>query len=103
MPTTQTRKFQVAFSGTVALKGRDGKYMKVTPNNGLEFGNQVLDDTAKFLVSQPASDGKFQLQGARSSKNMLVSDPLLHHAGINNNYVTMYAVYSLRSGKETDH
>jgi len=49
-------------TGTIAILGVDGKYMKVTPSNGLEFGNQFLDDQAKFTV-KAASNGKVDLVG----------------------------------------
>ncbi|KAJ7184290.1 hypothetical protein C8R46DRAFT_1063586 [Mycena filopes] len=50
------------FTGTIAIRGVDGKYLKVTPTNGLEFGNQQLDDNAKFQVKQ-GSNSKIQLVG----------------------------------------
>ncbi len=47
-------------TGTIAVKGLDGKYMNVTSTNGLEFGNQTLDNnsqvhrqTAKRWSSEP--------------------------------------------------
>lgn len=69
------------FTGTIAIRGVDGKYLKVTPTNGLvrirffcppsplncspqEFGNQQLDDNAKFQVKQ-GSNSKIQLVGKR--------------------------------------
>ncbi|KDQ50134.1 hypothetical protein JAAARDRAFT_89100, partial [Jaapia argillacea MUCL 33604] len=39
-------------SGTIAIKGVDGKYMKVTSTGGLEFGDQKLTDNAKFKVEK---------------------------------------------------
>lgn len=49
-------------TGHIAILGVDGKYMKVTPSNGLEFGNQFLDDQAKFTV-KAGSNGKVSLVG----------------------------------------
>lgn len=49
-------------TGTIAIRGLDGKYMKVTSTNGLEFGNQKLDANSKFVV-KTESNGKFSLIG----------------------------------------
>ena len=49
-------------TGTIAVKGVDGKYMKVTSTNGLEFGNQKLDNNSKFTVKQ-AGGGQVSLTG----------------------------------------
>ncbi|KAJ7445681.1 hypothetical protein B0H11DRAFT_1930389 [Mycena galericulata] len=45
-------------TGNIAILGLDGKYLKVTPSNGLEFGNQHLDDQARFKVKE-GNNGKF--------------------------------------------
>lgn len=49
-------------TGTIAIRGVDGKYMKVTSTNGLEFGSQKFDDTAKFEVEK-FDNGKISLKG----------------------------------------
>lgn len=49
-------------TGNIAIQGLDGKYLKVTASNGLEFGNQQMEDNARFQVKQ-ASNGKIQLVG----------------------------------------
>ncbi|KAJ7461021.1 hypothetical protein B0H11DRAFT_1736408 [Mycena galericulata] len=49
-------------TGNIAILGLDGKYLKVTPSNGLEFGNQHLDDQARFKVKEvllTGNNGKF--------------------------------------------
>jgi len=54
-------------TGMIAILGVDGKYMRVTPSHGLEFGIQKLEDTAKFEVHKydggkvgfKGSNGKF--------------------------------------------
>ncbi|KAJ7857237.1 hypothetical protein B0H13DRAFT_2357035 [Mycena leptocephala] len=35
-------------TGNIAILSLDGRYMKVTASNGLAFGDQTLDDRAKF-------------------------------------------------------
>ena len=52
---------QANVSAIIAIKGIDGKYMKVTSTDGLEFSSTVLDNTAKFTV-QPKG-GKVALIG----------------------------------------
>jgi len=39
-------------TGKIAIRGLDGKYMRVTPSHGLEFGIQKLEDAAKFDVQK---------------------------------------------------
>lgn len=58
-------------SGNIAIRGVDGKYMKVTSTNGLEFGNQKLDDTAKFEVEK-FDNGKVSLKGNSSRRNLRI-------------------------------
>lgn len=53
-------------TGIIAIRGVDGKYLKVLPNDGLAFGSQKLDDTAKFEV-QKLDGGKVGLVGERMS------------------------------------
>ncbi len=48
--------------GKIAIRGVDGKYMKVTSSGGLEFGTQKLDDAAKFEV-QNHDGGKVSFKG----------------------------------------
>lgn len=43
-------------NGTIAIRSVDGKYLKVLPNDGLAFGSQKLDDTAKFQVKHFDND-----------------------------------------------
>lgn len=52
---------QANVSAIIAIKGIDGKYMKVTSTNGLEFSSTVLDKNGKFTV-QPKG-GKIALIG----------------------------------------
>ncbi|KAJ6488560.1 hypothetical protein C8R47DRAFT_1125965 [Mycena vitilis] len=49
-------------TGNIAIKSLDGRYLKVTSSNGLAFGDQKLDDRAKFSV-KPGSNNKIQLVG----------------------------------------
>lgn len=58
-------------SGTIAIKGVDGKYLKVTSTNGLEFGSQKLDDTAKFVVKPDGEKIGF-VGELRSSSSALI-------------------------------
>jgi hypothetical protein len=51
-------------TGNIAIQSLDGRYMKVTASNGLAFGDQNLDDRAKFTV-KPGSNNKVQLVGRR--------------------------------------
>ncbi|ETW80250.1 hypothetical protein HETIRDRAFT_418288 [Heterobasidion irregulare TC 32-1] len=53
---------QADVSAIIAIKGIDGKYMKVTSTNGLEFSSTVLDKNGKFTV-QPKG-GKIALIGS---------------------------------------
>ncbi|KAJ7273157.1 hypothetical protein C8J57DRAFT_1316945 [Mycena rebaudengoi] len=63
--------------GNIAIKGIDGKYMRVTATNGLEFGTQQMDDNCKFTV-KPAANGKIQLVGP------------------NNKYMNMYYINDVK-------
>ncbi len=57
-------------TGKIAIRGLDGKYMRVTPSHGLEFGIQKLEDAAKFDVQKHGD--KVGLKGT-----MRVSSPHL--------------------------
>ncbi|ESK82020.1 hypothetical protein Moror_13456 [Moniliophthora roreri MCA 2997] len=54
------QKFNPAISSTIAIHDADGKYMKVTLTNGLEFTSMDFDDNAIFIVV-PHSSGKIAL------------------------------------------
>ncbi|KAJ7923328.1 hypothetical protein B0H13DRAFT_2316518 [Mycena leptocephala] len=54
-------------TGNIAILSLDGRYMKVTASNGLAFGDQTLDDRAKFSVV-PGSNSKIQLVAQSTKK-----------------------------------
>ncbi|ESK89473.1 hypothetical protein Moror_16132 [Moniliophthora roreri MCA 2997] len=58
-----SQKFNPAVSSTIAIRDADGKYMKVTSTNGLEFTSADFDDNAIFTVV-PRSSGKIALVGS---------------------------------------
>ncbi|KAJ7043159.1 hypothetical protein C8F04DRAFT_1287316 [Mycena alexandri] len=54
-------------TGNIAILGIDGKYMRVTDTNGMEFGTQFMDDSCKFQVKQ-GSNSKIQLVSMKNQK-----------------------------------
>lgn len=56
----------ITVEGTIAIKSIDGKYLKVLPNAGLSFTDQVYDDTAKFTAIKDAN-GRIRLRSCKSS------------------------------------
>jgi hypothetical protein len=78
------------FTGNIAIKGIDGKYMRVTATNGLEFGTQQMDDNCKFTV-KPAANGKIQLVGTKFLSRLL-QQTLKFAVGPNNKYMNMYYI-----------
>lgn len=81
-----------SLQGTIAIKGVDGKYLKVTSTNALEFGTQEFDDNAKFIVQKEGD--KIGLKGAicpscTGSRYRMMTD---HMTGNNSKFVNMYYV-----------